>query len=160
VVTRAKVYDGAMKLAKQSFLALAAIGWADGALQRVEAIGLLSAAQHAELSSADLAEVETATKQRVTLDTVDISGMTSWDQVLTYALAAWFAQLDGVVSTSEHTSLVTLGERLGLAEPLRKRAAAAAYDIACLPEGGRPERYDFQKLVARLKERMPQLAAG
>jgi hypothetical protein len=53
--------------------------------------------------------------------------------------------------------MVTLGDKLGLAQPLRKHTAAAAYDIACLPEGGRPERYDFQKLVARLRERMPQV---
>ena len=37
-------------------------------------------------------------------------------------------------------------------------AAVAANDIACLPEGGRPDKYDFQKLITRLKERMPQLA--
>ncbi|HEY8074311.1 MAG TPA: hypothetical protein VIF62_09380, partial [Labilithrix sp.] len=59
--------------------------------------------------------------------------------------------------TSEHTTLVALGDRLGLDPALRKRAAVAANDIACLPEGGRPERYDFQKLAARLHERMPQV---
>ena len=53
--------------------------------------------------------------------------------------------------------MVAIGDKLGLSDGLRKRAAAAAYDIACLPEGGKPEKYDFQKLVARLKERMPQL---
>jgi hypothetical protein len=146
-----------MNLPKQSFLALAAIGWADGALQRVEAVGLLRAAKEAGVAGADLVEIETAAKQKTTLDAVDVAGMSQWDQVLTYALAAWFAQLDGVVSTSEHTTLVGLGEKLGLAEPLRKRAASAAHDIACLPEGGRPDRYDFQKLAARLKEKMPQL---
>jgi hypothetical protein len=78
--------------------------------------------------------------------------------VLTYALAAWFAQVDGVVSTSENDLLGELGQKLGLAEALRKRAAVAAYDVSCLPEGGRPDKYDFEKLVARLKERMPQLA--
>jgi hypothetical protein len=83
--------------------------------------------------------------------------MSEWDQVMTYALAAWFAQLDGVVSTSEHDVMLTLGDKLGLSHPLRKRAQAAAYDIACLPEGGRPERYDFTKLAARIAERMPQL---
>ena len=33
---------------------------------------------------------------------------------------------------------------------------AAVYDIACLPEGGRPEKYDFAKLTARLAERLPR----
>jgi hypothetical protein len=146
-----------MKLSKQPFIALAAIGWIDGSLQRIEAVGLLRAATEAGLTGDDLAEIEKATKAKVSLDSADLTGMTEWEQVLTYALAAWFAQLDGVVSTSEHTSLIDLGEKLGLKEGLRKRAAAVANDIACLPEGGRPERYDFEKLAARLKERMPQL---
>jgi hypothetical protein len=146
-----------MKLPKQSFLSLAAIGWADGSLQRVEATGLLRAAKEAELSAEDLGEVEKAIKTKIELDAIELGGLSEWDQVLTYALATWLSQVDGVVSTSEATTMVTLGDKLGLAQPLRKRAAAAAYDIACLPEGGRPERYDFQKLVARLRERMPQV---
>ena len=148
-----------MKLSKQTFLALAAVGWIDGSLQKVEAIGLLRAATEAGLAGDDLAAIEKATKEKVTLDSVALGGMTEWEQVFTYALAAWFAQLDGVVSTSEHTTLVALGEKLGLREALRKRAAAVANDIFCLPEGGRPERYDFQKLAARLKERLPQVEA-
>ncbi|MBS2013707.1 MAG: hypothetical protein JST00_12510 [Deltaproteobacteria bacterium] len=147
-----------MNLRKESFLALAAIGWADGSLQRIEATGLLRAAKECGLGGDDLAAVEGATKQKVTLEGLELGGMSAWDQVLTYALASWFAQLDGVVSTSEHTTMKELGDKLGLAEGLRKRAATAAYDVACLPEGGKPERYDFVKLSARLKERLPQLA--
>ncbi len=145
------------KLPKQSFLALAAIGWADGALQRIEATGLLRAAKESGVSPEDYAAIEQATKNKIALEDVDVGGMSEWEQVLTYALAAWFAQLDGVVSTSEHTTMVDLGDKLGLDEALRKRAAVAAYDIACLPEGGRPNRYDFVKLGERLHERMPQL---
>jgi hypothetical protein len=148
-----------LELRKEAFLALAAIGWVDGSLQKVEAVGLLRAAKEAGVSGDALAEVEHATKKKIALDAIDVSGMSQWDQVLTYALGAWLAQVDGVVSTSEHTTLVTLGEKLGLEAGLRKRAAAVANDIACLPEGGKPERYDFVKLVARLKERMPQLNA-
>ncbi len=147
-----------MNLPKQSFLALAALGWVDGSLQRVEATGLLRAAKEAGLSADAFAEVEAATKKKLAFADIEVGGMSQWDQVLTYALAAWFAQVDGVVSTSENDLLGELGKKLGLAEPLRKRAAVAAYDVACLPEGGRPEKYDFQRLVARLKERMPQLA--
>jgi hypothetical protein len=151
------MYNEKMKLPKQAFLALAAIGWVDGSLQRIESVGLLRAAKEAELSPEDFAEIEKAAKNKTTLDDVDVSGIGEFGQVLTYALASWFAQLDGVVSTSEHTTMVALGDKLGLAAPLRVRAAAVANDIACLPEGGRPDRYDFQKLAARLKERMPQL---
>lgn len=146
-----------MNLSKRSFLALAAVGWADGSLQRIEAIGLLRAAKEAGLSDEDYAAIEAATKSKVSLDDVDLSDMPQWDQVLTYALAAWFAQLDGVHSSDEQVVMVELGNRMGLSDGMRKRASAVAYDIACLPEGGRPERYDFQKLVARIGERMPQL---
>lgn len=145
-------------LPKQSFLALAAIGWVDGSLQRIEAEGLIRAAKEGGLSEADVAEIQSATKAKQDLSAIDVSGFGKWEQVLTYALGAWFAQLDGVVSTSEHETLVALGDKLGLDAPLRKRAAAAAYDIACLPEGGKPGKYDFGKLVARLKEKLPQVA--
>ena len=84
--------------------------------------------------------------------------MSRWEQVLTYALASWFAALDGVISTSEHETMVRVGDKLGLDNALRVRAAAAANDIACLPGAGRPERYDFVRLVERLHERLPQLA--
>jgi hypothetical protein len=146
------------KLPKESFLALVAIGWVDKQLQRVEVTGLMRAAKEAGLTADDLAAVDAATKKQMDLSELNLSGMDPWDQVLTYALGAWIAQVDGVVSTSESDMLAELGTKLGLAEPLRKRAAVAANDIACLPEGGRPEKYDFQKLIARLKERMPQLA--
>jgi hypothetical protein len=145
-------------LPKESFLALAAIGWADGSLQRVEAAGLSRAAKECGLEGGDLAEIEAAAKAHRPLDGVDLRGMSRWQQVLTYALASWFAALDGVISTSEHETLVKVGDRLGLDPALRVRAAAAANDIACLPGGGKPERYDFVKLVARLKERLPQVA--
>ncbi len=146
-----------MDLPKQSFLALAAIGWVDGSLQKIEATGLLRAAKEAGLKGADLAAVERATKTSMTLDEIDLGEMSPWDQLLTYALASWLSQVDGVVSPSERDTLAKLGERLGVSEALRTRAAAAANDIACLPGGGRPEKYDFQKLGARLRERLPQV---
>jgi hypothetical protein len=147
-------------LPKESFLALVAIGWVDGQLQRVEITGLMRAAKEAGLAADALGEIEAATKKQMDLSALELGGMSEWDQVLTYALGAWIAEVDGVVSTSESDMLVDLGTKLGLPEAIRKRAAVAAHDIACLPEGGKPDRYDFQKLMARLKERMPQYAKG
>ena len=145
-------------LPKESFLALVAVGWVDKQLQRVEVTGLMRAAKEAGLPQEDVAAIEAATKAPMDLAALDFSKLGQWEQVLTYALAAWIAQVDGVVSTSESDMLADLGTKLGLPEPMRKRAAVAANDIACLPQGGRPDKYDFQKLIARLKERMPQLA--
>ena len=146
-----------MELPKQVFLALAAVGWADGSLQRTEASGLLRAAKECGVGESELAEIEKATKAKVALADVPLGETTPWQKVLAYALASWLAQLDGITSTDESETLAKLGDALALDKPLRVRAAAAANDIACLPEGGRPERYDFVKLVARLRERLPQL---
>jgi uncharacterized membrane protein YebE (DUF533 family) len=147
-----------MTLPKRSFLALAAIGWADGSLERKEADGLVRAAKACGLADADLSEIERATKERIALDSLDMSGLSRWEQVLTYSLASWLAYLDGVQSTDERDTLAKLGEGLGLDKALRVRAAAAANDIACLPEGGRPDRFDFVKLAERLRDRLPQLS--
>jgi uncharacterized membrane protein YebE (DUF533 family) len=146
-----------MNLPVQSFLALAAVGWSDGSMQRKEAAGLARAAREAGLSPDDVTKVEQASKTRTALSDVAVESLGEWDKVLTYSLAAWLAQVDGVVSTSESQTMAELGDRLGLADPIRKRAAAAANDIACLPGGGKPELYDFKGLTARLRERLPQI---
>jgi len=147
-------------LPKQAFVALAAVGWADGTLKRSEATALVEAARKHGLTGDDLAEVERSTRAAVALAAFDPGELATWDRVVTYALASWMARLDGVQSTSETETLKLLGERLGLANPVRERAASAAFDIAVLPEGGRPDRYDFGKLVERLREKLPTLAAS
>jgi uncharacterized membrane protein YebE (DUF533 family) len=143
------------KLPKQAFVALAAVGWADGRLTRPEATALVDSARKHGLDGDDLAAVERSTKAAVALAAFEPGEMSEWERTITYALASWLARLDGVQSSSETETLKQLGERLGLTDAVRERAAAAAFDIAVLPEGGRPDRYDFDKLVERLKVRMP-----
>ncbi len=149
----------ALSLPKQSFLALAAIGWADGSFRKTEVAALLAAAQKAGLIDDDLADIERSTKKAVTIDAFEPGNMSEWDRVVTYALASWVAIVDGVQSRDESTVLRALGERLGLSEAIRQRAASAAFDVAVLPESAnaKTERFDFDKLQARLHERMPQL---
>src|SRR5450631_2925451 len=72
------------QLPRKSFLALAAIGWADGSLQRVEAAGLIRAAKESGLVGDDLVAIEEAAKTRSGLEGIDLSGMSRWEQVLTY----------------------------------------------------------------------------
>ncbi len=147
-----------IKLPSHAFVALAALGWADGTFKRIESAALIRAAKECGIEGEELAEVERSTKTRVELASFDPGDLGPWDRVITYALASWLATLDGVVSRDESAALAQLGERLGLEAGTRKRAASAAFDISVLPEGGRPDRYDFVKLVARLKEKLPQLA--
>jgi len=147
-------------LPTQSFVALAAVGWADGRLTRTEATALVDAARKHGLDGDDLAAVERSTKTKASLDAFDPGTMTVWECVVTYAMASWLARLDGVQSTDESKVLHQLGDRLGIDESVRVRAASAALDISMLPEGGRPDRYDFAKLVVRLREKMPQFTGG
>ena len=148
----------AIKLPAQTFVALAAVAWADGSLKRSEATALVDGARKLGLEGAELATVEASTRGPVALDAFDRGAMSTWECVVTYALASWLARLDGVQSKDESGVLLRLGERLGLDDGTQQRAAGAAFDIAVLPEGGRPDRYDFVKLEARLRERLPHLA--
>jgi uncharacterized membrane protein YebE (DUF533 family) len=143
---------------KQVFLGLAALGWADGRLDPREGQALLHAAKNSGLEGDDLTAVEKATKEKVDIASFEAGELTEWEKVLTYAIASWLARLDGVVTTEEHQTLAKLGDQLNLAKPLRERASAVAFDVAMLPEGNRPEKYDFAALVEKLKARMPAVA--
>ena len=148
----------ATRIPGQAFIGLAAVAWADGSLRSSEGKALIHAATQCGLAGDELATVEAATKKAVTLEGFSAAGLSPWERVLTYAIAAWLAQLDGVVSTDESESLARLGDALELDKPIRARASSAAFDITMLPEGGRPDKYDFVKLDARLREKLPQLA--
>ena len=64
-----------MKLPKESFLALAAIGWVDGSLQKVEATGLLRAAKEAGVEGDDLAgDRKSREDEDGTLDGLELGG--------------------------------------------------------------------------------------
>ncbi|MFO0757885.1 MAG: hypothetical protein U0359_15420 [Byssovorax sp.] len=148
----------ATTIPQQAFIALAAVAWADGSMRPTEAKALVHAATACGLEGADLAAVEEATKKSVSLDGFSAASLNAWERVLTYALASWLARLDGVISTDENETLARLGEALELDKPIRARASSAAFDISLLPEGGRPDKYDFPKLEARLREKLPQIA--
>lgn len=147
----------ATKIPRQAFIGLAALAWADGMVERIERQALLRAAKECGLDGDDFDAVEWATENQVTLERFEAGALDPYQRVLTYSLATWLVQIDGVVSSSEATLLATFGERLALDKPVRDRAQAAAFDIAVLPGGGKPEKYDFVKLEARLREKLPHL---
>lgn len=149
----------ALDLPPSAFVALSALSWADGDVRPNEHTGLLSAAKAAGLSESALDEVEAALADKVDLSAFDPAGMSTWQRALTYALACWLARLDGVQSTDESDLLRELARKLELADPVATRASIAAFDIYCLPEGGRPERFDFVALAKRLHEKLPGIEA-
>ncbi len=148
----------AFALPKEAFLALAALGWADGSIRPSEKAGLLKAATTCGVAGEDLAAVERALSTESRLDGFVPGDMSDWQRLLTYALAIWMARLDGVQSTEESDLLKDLAKRLDLDKAKTDRASAAAFDIFCLPESGRPERFDFAALDKRLREKLPHLA--
>ena len=147
-----------IELPKNSFIALSAVAWADGRMSRDEATGLTRAAETSGLTGDDLASVEKATKESVSLDDFDADALDDWQKAVTFALASWLARVDGITNAEEHQSLVDLGERLGLTKDKLGLAASAAFDIAMEKGGHKAEKYDFDKLVAKLREKLPSLS--
>jgi uncharacterized membrane protein YebE (DUF533 family) len=143
-----------IRLSRDVFLSLCAIGWADGQLDREEADGIVRAASEAGLDIDALQEIEEATKTSRSLDTLDRSKLTPVERTFVYATAVWLARLDGHVDIEERIALKKLGDLLALPDGIRTHASAAALEIANLESGDRPDQYDFTKLRARLEERL------
>lgn len=146
-----------LQLPKEAFVALASLGWVDHRMTAVERAGLTRAAKECGLAGDDLAAVEQALATESSLDGFVPGDMSPWQRALTYAIGCWLTRLDGVQSTEEHTTLADLAKRLDLDKNVVQRASTAAFEVSVLPEGGKPEKYDFQKLGEKLKERLPNL---
>jgi uncharacterized membrane protein YebE (DUF533 family) len=135
---------------KDVFVALAAIGWADGELDPDEADAIVRAAADAGLELEEIAAIEEATRKRVDLGRIDKGALSKDDRLFVYAIACWIAQLDGKVTDEESGALGRLAEELEVPERRRAHAEKRAAEVAALPEGDRPARYDLAKLRALL----------
>ena len=147
-----------LTLPKESFVALATVAWADDRISTGEGQSLLRAAEAAGLEGADLEAVAEATKTTVALDAFDPGSMSERDRAMTLALAYWLARVDGVSSAGEIAHLRALGDKLGLSDFKQRSCESAAFDIACLPGGHKPDKYDFSALADKLVEKLPMLA--
>jgi uncharacterized membrane protein YebE (DUF533 family) len=147
------------KLNRDIFLALAAIAWADGRLDPDEADAIVRAAVEAGLDLAEIEEIEVATRERLDLGAIDRSSLTKEDRLFVYAIACWIARLDGQVTDEESVALGALGERLGVPERPRAHAEGIAREIAQMPEGDRPARYDVVRLRQTISERLQKAQA-
>jgi uncharacterized membrane protein YebE (DUF533 family) len=145
---------------KDIFVALAAIAWADGELDADEADAIVRAAADEGMPLEEIAEIEEATKNGVDLGVIDRTGLSKEDRLFVYAVACWIAQLDGRVTDAETDALTALAERLGVPERARVHAEAVAREVAELPEGDRPARYDLTALRRILSEALQQAQAA
>jgi uncharacterized membrane protein YebE (DUF533 family) len=142
------------RLGRDVFLALAAVGWADGKLDADEADAIVRTAAEEGLALEQIAEIEAATKKPIDIGTLDRSALTKEDRLFVYAVASWMTRLDGKMTASEVDVLAKLGGALGISEAARSQADGIAQDVAFLPAGDRPDRYDLVKLRKILGARL------
>ncbi len=139
-----------MKLGKDVFLALAAVGWSDDKLEKDEADAICHAARECGVDGGDLDTVKAATQKKVELTAIKSMTLDPEERLFVYAMATWLARIDGVVMPEEKDALVKLGDVLRLADGDRTKASAASFAVGQLSDGERPSRYDLIGLAAKL----------
>jgi tellurite resistance protein len=138
----------------QVFLALATVAWADGDLAPEERAGILSAARSAGYSEEDVAYLSNTIDTPCELSSLSLRKLSALDRVFVYATAEWLARLDGNVDQSEVDALKKLGDFMKVSEEARANARQAVLDIARLPTGAKPDRYDLVKLREVLEQNL------
>ena len=144
------------QIGRETLLAIAAVGWADGKLDPREAAALKSAARHVHLTGQDLADVEHALSSRVTLDRVETVRMARLTRLFTYAAAFWIVAVDCQESDVEARVLSLLGDRLGLSAIARERAQSAVKAVAAQTRA-MADAFDFIELRSRLSAGLSQI---
>jgi uncharacterized membrane protein YebE (DUF533 family) len=153
---RLRALQGHHPLGRDVFLALAAVGWSDGKLDAEEADAIVRTALEEGLDLDEIAEIEQATREPFDLGFIDRSQLTKADRLFVYAVASWMVRLDGVLDDREIDALRKLGDALRIPPAPREHADAIAREIAELPEGDRPHRYDLPLLRDTLVERLAE----
>ncbi len=147
---------GERQLGRDVFIALAAVGWADGNLDQEEADAIVRTALDEGLDLEDVEAIREATKAKVDMGTLDISGMSKADRLFVYAVGSWMTRLDGHEDTVEDEMLARLGAALKIPEKPREHADAIAREIAAEQTGADAVRFDLPKLRATIAERLAE----
>ncbi|GMV18644.1 MAG: hypothetical protein HS104_00805 [Polyangiaceae bacterium] len=140
------------------YIALAAVGWADGELTRQAADAILRTAAEEGLDIEALQKLEEAVKNRVDMGVVDRMNMSKADRLFVYAVASWIATLDGEASVRTKEALTQLAAALGVPEAPRQHADEILREIA--GEDDRPERFDLRFLRETLDQRLDAARAA
>ena len=145
-------------LGRDVYLALAAVGWADGKLTQEAADAIVRTALEEGLDLDTVGEIEEATKVRQTMDRIDRLRMSKSDRLYVYAVASWITLLDGTVTENEQAALQKLAALLGVPPLPRAHADAIMREIA--KQGDRPDRFDLIALRRRLDEELERARAA
>ena len=144
------------RFGRDVFLALAAVGWADGHFDPEEADAIVAAALEEGLELDEIAAIEAATKDPIELSSIDISGMSKADRLFVYAVASWMTRLDGVEDASEESALDKLGAALKIPAAPRLRADEIAREVAELEGEHEVFRYDLKALRVTIAARLAE----
>src|SRR6478735_5438543 len=140
-------------LGRDVYLALAAVGWADGQLDQEEADAIVRTALDEGLEIDEIAEIDAATKSPIDIGVIDRKNLSKEDRLFVYGVASWITRLDGVVSAPEQAALAKLGEALKVPEKPRAVVDGIAQDIANRGDD-RPDRYDLLALRQAIGDRL------
>jgi uncharacterized membrane protein YebE (DUF533 family) len=141
------------RLGRDVYLALAAVGWADGKLDPDEADAIVRAAVEEGLELEAINEIEAATKEPIDLGVVERQGLSKEDRLYVYGVAASIARIDGVVSDAERATLKKLGDALKVPERPREIVDHIVETVA-EESDNRPSRYDLAALRTIIGERL------
>ncbi len=142
------------RLGRDVFMALAAIGWADGKLDQEEADAIVRTALEEGFSIEEIEEIEAATKSPIQLSDIDLSKLTKEDRLFIYAVATWMSGIDGMVSGPEKAAIDKLGDLLKIPEKPRQHAEAIAREVAESATGKGVVFYDLPKVRKIITERL------
>jgi uncharacterized membrane protein YebE (DUF533 family) len=146
------------RLGRDVYVALAAVGWADGNLDQEEADAIVRTALEEGLDITEIAEIEAATKQPIDLGVIDRKNLSKEDRLFVYGVACWLTRLDGVVTEAESAALAKLGEALKIPEKPRAIVDGIAQEVAHRSDD-RPARYDLRGLRTAIGDRLKSAQA-
>ncbi|RYZ04353.1 MAG: TerB family tellurite resistance protein [Myxococcales bacterium] len=146
------------RLGRDVYIALSAVGWADGNLDQEEADAIVRTALEEGLDITEIAEIEAATKERIDLGVIDRKNLSKEDRLFVYGVACWLTRLDGVVSPAELQALKDLGEALKIPEKPRNIVDSIAQEVANQGDD-RPSRYDLVALRRSIGDRLKSALA-
>ena len=144
------------KLSRDVFLALAAVGWADGKLDPDEADAIVRTALESGLEIDEIAEIENATREKIEMGEIELSSLSKSDRLFVYAVGAWIARVDDHVAPQEITALNRLADVLKIPDFPREHADTIAIAIGELSENNKPAFYNLPLLRRTLNKHLAQ----
>lgn len=148
--------ESTVRYGRDVWMALAAVGWADGKLDSEEADAIVRTALDEGIELEEIADIEEATRNPIDLGDIDLSKLTKEDRLFIFAVANWLARIDGEVTENERAALKKLGETLKIPEKPQLHAEHIAWEVAQSSDGLRPAFYNLPKVKELIRERLAE----